>query len=149
MSHRGAVIPQSASHDCGGHGRSPGSHCVPGVQYVRISTLYQARKQSRVGFARLRLAKTCQQTLDGGTRGDFAVLVPAYSIGEGEQPAARASFLRGRRKNVSEVILVSLAYFSEIRNLRKLNIHGDRDRTVFRGIARDVSRNLRLKASVH
>jgi hypothetical protein len=122
---------------------------VSGVQHARVGSLHQTRKQSGVRLAWLRFAKTGQQTLDGGTRGDFAVFVSAYPIGEGEQPTARANFLRGRRKNVPEVILVSLAYFPKIRNLRKLNIHGDRDRTGFRGIARSASRNLRLKASVH
>src|SRR4029077_21126726 len=73
-------------------------------------------------FRNCSLEEAGQQALHCLVRRDLALIVPANAIGQDEQPAVTARFLRRRGRDVAGVIFVMAAYFSSIGKLRELHI---------------------------
>lgn len=121
------------------------------INHARVRSLDEPLEQCSVRFTWRCLSESGQDALDRRVRRHFSQIVPAYSIGHREQPAARARVLRSRRSHVPEAVLIPLANSTNVGKLRELDIHGVLKRTIAStGDAADArcSRR-RLKAFIH
>jgi hypothetical protein len=84
--------------------------------------MHQPRQQRRQLCPRGRLAKSIQNAVDGQPRRNLTLRVSAYAIRQGKEPPSRANLRRGRRRIVTEAILIPLTDQSWIGYLGKFEV---------------------------
>ncbi len=120
----GGVEAEGAEDQGGGHVRSAGKDGAAGIGVARVGAvgsgvslvedgvvglLHQAGEKGDVHDALGNLAEASLDGLDGEAGCDFAALLSADSVGQGEEPSLGVD-LRGRGgKNVAEEVLVVVA----------------------------------------
>jgi len=143
-----AVVAQGTGDERRRHARASRTRRVTCINHARVRSLDETLEKRRMCFAWERLAKAFQHALHRGVRRDLSEIVTTHTIGHGEKPAARASFLRRRRSYVPEIIFISLTHSTNVRELRELDIHGVLEQTLAFGDL-DPGYSRCLKTSIH
>jgi hypothetical protein len=90
-----------------------------------VGVLDEPRQQAGQHAARRRFCEFFGEDLYRGGRGNFAQIIAAHPVGNGEQIAVRAGLLARRGDERSHRVFIVGANFAEIAGLAELNIqHG-------------------------
>jgi len=143
-----AVIAQGAGDERRRHARASRTCRMACINHARVRSLDETLEKRRMWFVGRRLTEAFQHALHRGVRRDLSEIVTTHTIGHGEKPPARARFLRRRGSYVPEIILVSLTYSANVRELRELDVHGVLEQTLAFGDL-DPGYSRCLKTSVH
>ena len=119
VGHGHAIEPQGAGDHRRGHARRSAAAGVGRFQNVHVCLLDQAGQQRAVGFSILGFRKSRDHAFHCGLGGYFALLVPADSVRQNEQPAMRARPRRSFRRHMAVTIFVVVANSSDIGSLGK------------------------------